>query len=749
MRPFRLTPIALLLLASTTQAEGIATPLKLDSNLVLNPPRDEPAGVWHLSADKVEGNPQTQLNAWGHVQLRRRGALISADSMCYRASPEQIEAEGNVRAEQRGDIIWGDQMQLRQDNATGYANNARYQLGLGARGTARRLLMEGEKRYSAETGSFTTCAPGNEDWVFRSDKLDLDYNRNVGEAHHTTLQFLGVPVLYWPWMDFSLNGQRKSGFLPPMQGSSNTGGFELTLPFYWNIAPNYDAEIAPRFIARRGVALNTEFRYLQPSFTGTLKSELLNNDRLTSTRRSFVSFQHQHKLLDNLTANINLQKASDDNYFVDLSSKVSSTSQGILPREGSLTYSQSGWIAQARVQRYQTLRDEKQNRLVAPYAQVPQLQLNRQGYDGFGTNYNFKGEYTQFDHPTQVSGKRLVINPSISTTLNTTYAYITPKLGLHYTQYNIDRFTPTDSPAYNHRRTLPIFSTDAGIVLEREGSWLGNEYIQTLEPRMFYVRIPYREQSQLPLFDTALRDFNYASMFSENQFSGADRINDANQVTAAVTTRFLEAGSGRERMRLGVGQRFYRSPQQVTLTPQAIETGRARNSSDIITFGGGQITNSLDVDATWQYNSSIHKTQRIDYNIRYQPAIGKALNLGYRMNRDALPGIVGQRQIDFSTQWPMSSRWSGVTRVAYSLKDRKNIESLAGVEYNAGCWVLRLVGQRFVTTSNQTSSNIFLQVELSDVARIGTNPLELLARTIPGYSKLNASPQPLQSDAYK
>ncbi len=742
MRPFHLTPIALLLLASTSHAEGPTAPLKLDSNLILNPPRGEPVGAWHLSADKIEGSPQTQLNASGNVQLRRRGALIAADTMCYRSNPEQIEAEGNARAEQYGDIVWGDQMLLRQDNSTGFVNNARYQMGLGARGTARKMVMEGEKQYSFETGSFTTCQPDNDDWVFRSDKLTLDYNRNVGEAHHTTLHFLGVPVLYWPWMDFSLNGQRKTGFLPPIQGSSNKGGFEITLPFYWNIAPNYDAEIAPRIISRRGLALNTEFRYLQPSFTGTLKSEVLNSDRLTNTRRSYVSFQHQHKLLDNLHANLNLQRASDDEYFIDLSNKVSSTSQGILPREGSLTYTNSGWVAQTRVQRYQTLKDEQLNLVSAPYARVPQVQLTRQGYDGFGTNYNFMGEYTHFSHPTQVSGKRLVINPSISTTLNTTYAYITPKLGLHYTQYNIDRFDQT--PGYRYKRTLPIFSTDAGIVLERDDSWFGNEFVQTLEPRIFYVRTPYREQNQLPLFDSALRDFNYASMFSENQFAGQDRINDANQITAAVTTRFLETSTGRERLRFGVGQRFYRSPQRVTLTPQAEDpSGRSRNSSDIITFGGGQLTNSLDVDATWQYNSSIHKTQRIDYNFRYQPAIGKAINLGYRMNRDLL------RQVDFSTQWPISSRWSGVGRVAYSLKDRKNLESLAGIEYNAGCWVLRLVGQRFVASTNQVNSNIFLQIELSDVARIGTNPLELLARTIPGYSKLTASPQPLQSDAYK
>ncbi|MEW9898131.1 LPS-assembly protein LptD [Chitinivorax sp. PXF-14] len=737
MQPLLLTPIALsLLLAGLVHAEETAPALRTDPALNLTPSRNDEPGAWYLQADQVEGNPATKINAAGKVELRRRGELIFGDKLCYQADPEQIEADGHARVEQYGDVVWGDKMLLKRADSTGFVDNARYQFALGARGNALKLLMEGDKKYRLKDATFTTCAPGQDDWLFRTSDLDLDYTRNVGSATHNTLRFMGVPVIYWPWMDFSLNGQRKSGFLAPSFGTTSKGGAELMLPFYWNIAPNYDMEIAPRYITRRGLALNGEFRYLRETFSGELKQEYLANDKLTDSTRSATIYQHRQRFGDSLYGELNLQRVSDDQYFTDLSNKISSTSQVILPREGLLAYNRPDWNMLARVQRYQTLQDPAAP-VLPPYARLPQLQLNAQQLNRWGADWLWASEYTRFDHPTLTTGQRLVANPSVSLPLNTTYAFLKPKLGLHYTRYEID--SQGTQAAYQRTRTLPTFSTDAGVVLERDGSWFGSSYVQTLEPRLFYVRIPYRDQSDLPNFDSAEMDFNFAQMFSENQFAGSDRINEANQLTAAVTTRFIDAGSGIERMRFALGQRFYKNPQRVTLN----SAPRASNSSDIIALAGGQLTQALNLDATWQYNTSDNRTQRVYADARYQPEPGKALNLGYRLSRDLL------KQVDASAQWPISSRWWGVGRVSYSLKDKKTLETIAGLEYNAGCWVFRIVGQRFVTTANENNSGLFLQIELSEVARVGSNPLELLSRSISGYTHITAKPQPLASDAYQ
>lgn len=711
--------------------------LKLDSSMQLQFKPGDDNGAVFLDADRIETPAVGELFAVGKAQLRRRGVYVFADELRYWSEDERIHAKGQVRTERFGNVVWGDELQLRRADSTGYVDNARYQIGeMAIRGSAQKILFEGENRYRLQQASFTTCQPQQDDWFIRTGELELDYTRNVGVARHSTVEFLGVPMMYSPWMDFSLNGARKTGFLPPSFGTTSNSGSEILLPFYWNIAPNYDWEIAPRVMSKRGVALNNHFRYLQPSFAGEIRAEILPSDRVTDTNRYTGLLDHRQQLSDKLSASLTLQKASDDQYFKDLANRVSSTSLVNLPRIGSLTWSERNWSLTGRVERYQTLQDP-QAPVIAPYARVPQLLFNGQQVDKRGAEWHMNGEFAEFAHPVLVNGRRTTLNPSVALPLQTEYAYVTPKLGYSFTRYDMAADAGRQKSTFI--RSLPTLSVDSTLFLERDDSWFGNAFVQTLEPRLYYVYIPYRDQSMLPNFDSSEMDFNFAQLFTENQFAGNDRVNNANQLTAALTSRVLENATGKERLRLALGQRFYFAEQKVTLNNPA----RKANSSDLILSLGGQVADSLNIDTSWQFNQTESNTQRANLDIRYRPVPGKALNAAWRFDRG------NYKQVDLSGQWQLSANWWGVARHAYSIKDDRTLESLAGLEYNAGCWIVRMVGQRFVTESDKMSSAWFLQLELNDLARVGSNPLEVLSRSIAGYSKINVQRQPLQSDIYR
>lgn len=278
-------------------------------------------------------------------------------------------------------------------------------------------------------------------------------------------------------------------------------------------------------------------------------------------------------------------------------------------------------------------------------------------------------------------------------------------------------------------RALPIFSLDSGLFFERQFSYKNRPYIQTLEPRLYYVYIPFRDQSLIPNFSTAETDFNFAQIFTENRFVGGDRVNDANQLTAAVTSRFIEDETGIERLRLAVGQRYYLEQPRVTLDNPA----PAANSSDILFAVSGQLSRKWSVDMAWHYSPDGNRSERLSIGTRYSPAPGKVVSLAYR-NRVATPALPEAiNQIDLSGQWPLGRRWYALGRLNYSLRDRSIVEGLAGVEYNANCWALRLVAHRLATAQQQVSTSLFFQLELTGLSRLGNNPLELLRQSIPGY----------------
>ncbi len=728
--------------------------LRLEPELLPVVPADlDDAVPIFVEADRIQGVQEKQLEAIGDVVIRRRGQQLQSDRLTYSFTDNAVTASGNVRFRRMGDVLTGDYAYYDLDTESGIINDPTYSFnrapgpstaGLGlpgqpsavsgptqARGKARVLKLRDRDRYRAERATYTNCDVGDDDWYLGVSSLDLDRLQDVGVARNATVYFKGVPILYSPWINFPITGRRKTGFLPPAFGTTNNSGFEATLPFYWNIAPNRDYTLSPRLLAKRGLQVGNEFRYLEGKYSGELRADFLN-DRETKDDRWALAFRHSHAFTSRLTGNVNFHRVSDDTYFVDLSNRVAATSQTNLPNEAALRYNGDWWTLFGRYQRFQTLQDPL-SPTTPPYFRVPQLVLNAARQNVRGFDLKFYGELVNFQHDDLENAVRQIYYPSAEYRFGGTFFYATPKVGLHYTAYNY-----RDGTRSSDSRLLPIVSLDTGMNFSRRVNVFGRALVQTLEPRLYYVYIPYTDQEGLPLFDTAIADFNLAQIFTENRFSGWDRINDANQITAAVSTRFLDARTGREWVRAILGQRYFLKEQEVTLGKSDV---RNFDRSDLLAGLSGSITRSLWADVGVQYNLDENESSRVNAALRYRPQPGKVVNAGYRYTRDLL------EQVDVSAQWPLTRRWTGLARWNYSLRDRTLVEALGGVEYNAGCWAARFVVHDFVTATDERSRAFFLQLELSGLSSIGTSPMQVIGQSIFGYER-NANRAPTADPYY-
>lgn len=766
------------------------SPLQVDKNA---------AYPTFIAASRIDGRNDNEVVAEGEAELRKANTALTADRLTYWKIEDELEAVGNVRYEKDAERVAGPKLRLNMTDNTGFFEQPEYSITkkskaprqpytltqggalvpgkstlsflakeksekpeltvvagevvadprtlTTASGKANLLEFLGENRMRLTNATYTTCSASDPDWYARAAELNLDYDSEVGEGRDASVVFKGVPLFYSPWLSFSLNNKRKSGFLAPTMGSSTKAGLEFTLPYYWDIAPNMDLTISPRLMSKRGLQINSEFRYLNYDYRGTGLVEWLPSDSLTNkTRYGYAlqfsygsrSLQSYFDYKPGLSGGLNVNGVSDNTYFSDLSTRIGQSSQGNLLRQGYVAYAGSWWRALANVQTYQTLQDPSLPPVDKPYERVPQfsLFLNRPEFLG-GTAFAFNGEYVVFDHPSKDIGRRMTLYPQLSLPLQTPAWHFTPKIGLHVARYDIDRRTSTGPDSVV--RNLPIFSIDAGLAFERETNWFGQRLAQTLEPRLYYLLVPQRTQDKIPQFDTGLMDFNFATIFSDNIYSGTDRIADANQVTAALTSRLIDPQTGEEYLRGMIGQRYYFAKQHVTLQG---ESARPAGASDFLAALSGRLLPKTYADVAWQYDPRDGATERFAIGGRWQPDFAKVLNASYRYTRDhsgITGGTAGIRQVDFSGQWPIGRGWYGVGRYNYSLRERKIIETLGGLEYNGGCWVGRIVLQRYATASGDSNKAIFVQLELNDFAKIGSNPLELLARRIPGYGLINKS----------
>jgi len=741
MPPLRLLTLTLALAATFSEVWAAAEPVLLKPSEGLQAPR----GYNIVQGDRIDGSSGRFLQAEGQVVIRDdQQGQIKTDWLRYEDAADEAICRGPVAMTRPGERITGKDLSLRLTSRLGDMHSVTYWLAgkgkplLPVQGVARQMFFEGPDKYRMEAVTYSTCTPDRQDWVLRADELSIDYNTSLGKARQARVEYLGVPILYSPWLRFSLDNERKSGFLSPTYGASDSRGLEVILPWYWNIAPNRDATLVPRYMGRRGLQLGGEFRYLEKAYSGQVWADFLPSDSVAKRDRYQLNLTHQQHFSPRLSGHLRLQGVSDTAYFTDLSGHVNQTSMVNLPREASLAYRGDRWNGSLRVQTYQALGGISS----APYERLPQINLGATQADLYGSRarLDLTAELTHFDHPDSrfVKGQRAYAYPSLSLPLQTTYGFLTPRLGLHLSNYQLGsqsgvlRDSIGDKPAGGYldsTRNLPIFSLDAGVYLERDWQLGGSTLLHMLEPRAYYVRIPHKNQTHIPVFDSGQQDISLSQLFSENQFSGVDRINDADQLTVGVTNRFVNADKGIERLQLTLAQRFYFRDQTVTLPGG---TARTTSSSDILATASAPINPRLRLNAGLRYASADQVIAQASLGGTYNGGPGRRINADYRYTNK----LYGQlKSLDVSFQWPLQPQWYAVGRANYAFAENRLAEGLLGFEYNPGCWSLRGVVQQLATNTNTATTAFFLQLELRGLTQLGPNPLDVLKRNISGYVK--------------
>ena len=704
-----------------------------------------PTDYTRITADEVGGQSKVSVRAEGNVIIERNSQVLNAQWVDYNQQTETVTAGDSFVLYDNGSVVSGDKLEYKLSDSTGSGENLRLETeheGRRLQAVSAQGQLQGKNRYHLQDTKFNTCQRGDASWYIQADSIEADYEQGVGVAKNAKLVFGGVPVLYTPWADFPLNGNRKSGLLVPTVGLGSDG-LELDLPYYLNLAPNYDATITPGVIGSRGARIGGQFRYLQPKYAGQVEGTWMPDDRKSEHNNRYqFKLNHNQQFTSKLSGGIDYNRVSDNDYYRDFYGQDDIAANVNLNRQVWLNYNDTLWGGALNghfiVQKYQTLaniygyKDE-------PYAILPRLQGTWNKNIG-NAQVDLFGQFTRFDHNSKQSGNRAVLYPSVRWNLHNEWGFISPKLGVHYTFYDLDDFE--NNPGRSVSRTLPIFNIDAGMTFERQTRLFGHDFVQTLEPRLFYNYIPTKSQNDLPNFDSSENSFSYEQLFRENLYSGNDRINSANSLTAALQTRYLDDKTGAERLRAGIGQKYYFTTDNVLLDGSV--SRYQRNRSDWIAFGHGQISESVSAHAVVHYNENRRRWENLDTGLLYNPEPGKALSVRYKYGRNEPIYLQDDgsyyydklKQVDIGVQWPITRQLSAVARFNYDLGVKKPLEQLVGLEYRSGCgcWSASVVGQRYVDSLNSHKNAVFFNLQLKDLSNIGNNPSEKLRLAIPGYS---------------
>lgn len=677
-------------------------------------PPDAPA---HVRANEVRSDSPDVSELLGDAEVERAGRRLTGDYLRYDRKEQRVSGAGAVTlSEPDGARFEVERGEIVLDRREGQAGPGTYRLphGIG-RGDAQVIDFAGPDRTVLSGVRFTTCPPGQDDWFLRTRTLELDTAEDIGTARHTTLAFKGVPFMYLPYLSFPISDERKSGFLLPEIGYAGDLGLVVGAPYYLNLAPNYDATLAPRLFTERGVQLQSEFRYLGRGLQGQLNADYLPDDDLTETDRALLRYTHTQALAPRWGAMLDLQRVSDKDYLSDFGNTLGATSATHLPQVAEINYGGPVWRFAARAADYQTV-DRTIAPAARPYARLPQLTLaglSPADRDSW-LEPRFDGELVNFQRDEGVTGWRVNAAPALRMPLTRPYGFFIPQIGARHIGYSLEE-VPEERPSV----TAPFAALDTGLYFERETSWGAAPYSQTLEPRLFYLYVPDRQQDELPNFDTTLPDFTFANLFRTNRFLGGDRIGDANQLTAALTTRLIDEREGAERLRASIGRIYYFDELDVNVPPAVLEPA----ASDLAAEAVAWLVGNWHARATLQWGTERDAVQRSSYYLQYQPGRDRILNIGHRYIRDQI------EQMDVSTEWPLGGRWTLLARSLYSLRDSQNVESYAGLEYNACCWAVRIFAARRLTQASDASgvlteqrNRILFEFELSGLARLGAAP---------------------------
>ena len=688
-----------------------------------------------VTADYSEVFDKEVTSFFGNVEIIRADQNVLSDMASYDTVSETMDAQGHVFYNEDQMSLYSDTALLNLGTDEARLREALFISPSGPiRGSADVVYRDSKVLSRYTEAAFTSCPPGNQDWIVHAERLKMNKKTGKAAAKHAWLEFKGLPVLYTPYISFPLDDRRLSGFLPPTFGSNERNGFDTVIPYYWNIAPNYDLTVWPRYMSKRGGMLGGQFRYLTKMTSGSLGLEYLPYDILRQEQRFSGKFKNQTRFTSQLTSNVDLNYVSDDEYFDELSNALGLSNDRHIRSQANLNYNDEGIAFTARAEAYQTI-DKDIADSARPYQQLPQVTLNLDhSFEQWPVDLAMDNEYIHFYRDGRVSGHRFNTKPSIAFPLETAGSFIKPKFSLQHTQYELNN--RIDGKADSISRTLPIVSVDSGLFFEKNFKFADSGFMHTIEPRLFYLYIPEQEQADIPVFDSSLYDFGYSSLFRENRFSSVDRVQDANQVTVAMTTRLIDSDTGQERLNLSVGEIFYLQDRTVTLSG-APETN---SRSNIVAELSGQLTNEISFSSGVQWNPYADDISRAQAEIKYRDKGNRLINLGYRYRRDNPDAIASIIQTDSSFRWPIYDGWNGVGRWQYSLKFNSTKESFIGLEKESCCWRFRIIWRRYANTTTGTDEDemdegLFLQLELKGLTSFGDKVDDFLETNLKGYQR--------------
>jgi len=752
-------------------------------------PLDHPEAV-HLTADKVSFYPDKPSVLKGNVEVRQQQRVINAQTAyVYRdkqtSKVNRIKLLGQVRYLEPGRLMIARRAVINPQDKSGLVEDAIYRFNnykhaaiLPAWGRATLIQRFANKDYLLRKATYSHCAPQDKSWEIQAEKITLDDSESKGVARNAVLRIKNVPVLYTPYISFPTSSERKSGFLMPVTGYSNVGGYDLALPYYWNIAANADATLIPHAYTRRGVMMGGQFRYLTENTKGVLEGNFLPDDR------AFKTFLHNHStqfpflrdesvnrwsfglhqstfFTPNLYSNINVQQVSDDYFLQDFSTNLAVVTERQLLRQADVIYHSAHWIFSAMAQSYQTLNPVNASPVEGIYERLPQLKT-RGLYNQLPLNANFSilGQYDQFhwagEPVTRPEGPRLHLNPALSFPQIRPWGFITPSFEVVENYYDVNR---GQGHSVDFNRTIPRYNLDSGLFFERSLTFLGHPFVQTLEPRLYYLYVPFKDQTQIPVYDSAFMIFNIDQLYRNNRFSGFDRIGDANQLTYSITTRLLSDKTGAERASFSIGQIHYFERRRVQLC-QSI-SGSCLDNPDMLGFLS-PVSESSPIVSRLMYHLSPSWIATGDYvwdpasqatnnghlNFHYQPAENHIVNLSYTylVNGDKTgifdnqAGNSALHQATAAYAWSINDNWSSLGAYGYNLSKGYDMLSFLGLQYDSCCWALRLMGGRTFTnidSNNQPhyNNNIYLQVLLKGLGSVASSdPYSTVNTYIPGYN---------------
>jgi LPS-assembly protein len=728
-----------------------------------------------IDADRITGRPDQETVAEGSVEFRRGNLTMRADRIEYSQPTDTVRAIGSVEIRADGNVYRGPELELQVQRFEGWFRSPSYFFGrTQAGGEAERFDFLDKDRSVATAATYTSCPAPDPAWVLETNRVLLDQAADEGTAVGAVLRFYGVPILALPIMSFPLSDARKSGWLPPSVGIDNKSGVQVAAPYYWNIAPNRDATFTPTMYSRRGAALGGEFRYLEPSYRGTLQGQVLPNDLEASRSRWSLWAAHEGRWdrpqTDGVDYRVDIQRVSDDDYWKDFTRSLPSPTPRLLPAIGQATmrFDQAPGDTEtyARVLQWQVLQDNAPGASITPpYQRAPQVGVRQRaaagGFEwGWETEINrFTNEDSSLQQGTRVHALGTLALPWLPT--GSSGWTITPRASLNAAAYDVDE--PLAGGGRTASRVIPTVSLDSAWVFEREAQLFGRDVTQTLEPRLFYAYTPYQNQSDYPVFDSAPKQFNITSIFSDNVFSGVDRVSDANQISAGLTTRFFDRQTGSEHLRLGLAQRLLLADQRITADGQPL----TQRLSDLLLLGSTSVVPDWAFDTSLTYGSQNSRIEQTTLAARYSPGPFRTVAVGYSYNRNSSEqiGIAWQLPLNASARSRAvaeqardsladdgifgSSRSSGssgcagawytVGRVNYSMQDSRLTSALMGFEYDSGCWIARVVANQQSTGNSTANTSFFFQLELVGLSRLGSNPLGVLRENVPGYQMLRGA----------